>query len=180
MITLLLWMNCNLQKLFSRALMVLTFSSFYSHEPVYVFFFQYDIVRLVSIQHPVLIPKSALLNNHHLPSPRKPPFSKGHGHSVVDYLSLFGSLSEPEPTLGYRIINTIQINKIQQRDFQCSWSYLGESQLVSIISPLVKNCIFITLGNFNIITDQRTTSPFSQQKALRQTNPFQSLQVLFI
>lgn len=36
MITLLLWMNCNLQKLFSRALMVLTFSSFYSHEPMYV------------------------------------------------------------------------------------------------------------------------------------------------
>ena len=56
---------------FSRAVF---WKSLFWHEAG-LFFFQYMkfIVKLVSIQHPVLIPKDALFNAHHLPSPPSHP-----------------------------------------------------------------------------------------------------------
>ena len=56
---------------------------------IYVFiFFQYMkfIVKLVSIQHPALIPKGALLNTHHPPSP------PSHHPSTLSLFSVFNSL----------------------------------------------------------------------------------------
>ena len=57
-------------------------------------FFQYMkfIVKLVSIQHPVLIPKGALLNTHHPPSPPSHPPSTLSLFSVFKSLLCFGSL----------------------------------------------------------------------------------------
>ena len=54
----------------------------------FVVFFQYMkfIVQLVSIQHPVLIPKGALLNAHH---PLSPP---SHPPSTLNLFSVFKSL----------------------------------------------------------------------------------------
>ena len=57
-------------------------------------FFQYIkfIVKLVSIQHPVLIPKGALLNTHHPPSPPSHPPSTLSLFSVFNSLLCFGCL----------------------------------------------------------------------------------------
>lgn len=66
---------------------------------------------------------------------------------------------EPKPKLSYWIINTIQINiRFNTWTYRGSWWYLGEPQQMSIILLVVKNCLFFNLGNFNIITDQRTMS----------------------
>ena len=61
---------------------------------IYFFFFQYMkfIVKLVSIQHPVLIPKGALLNTHHPPVPPSHPPSTLSLFSVFNSLLCFGSL----------------------------------------------------------------------------------------
>ena len=50
------------------------------------------IDKLVSIQHPVLIPKGALLNTHHPPSPPSHPPSTPSLFSVFNSLLCFGSL----------------------------------------------------------------------------------------
>lgn len=62
----------------------------------FLFFFFYlymkFIVKLVSIQHPVLIPKGALLSIHHPPSPPSHPPSTLSLFSVLNSLLCFGSL----------------------------------------------------------------------------------------
>ena len=50
------------------------------------------IVKLVSIQHPVLIPKYALLSTHHPPSAPSHPPSTLRSFSVFKSLLWFGSL----------------------------------------------------------------------------------------
>ena len=57
------------------------------------FYYMKFIVKLVSIQHPVLIPKDALFNAHHLPSPPSHPPSILSLFSVFKSLLCFGSLS---------------------------------------------------------------------------------------
>ena len=67
------------------------------HEQFY-FFFQYMkfIVKLVSIQHPVLIPKGALLNTHYPPSPPSHP----HQPSVYShFLRVSYALALSHPNL---------------------------------------------------------------------------------
>ena len=68
---------------------------------IYLFLFIYSfiylmksIVKLVSMQHPVLIPKGALLNTHRPPSPPSHPPSTLRLFSVFKSLLCFGSLRD--------------------------------------------------------------------------------------
>ena len=53
---------------------------------IFLFFYMKFIDKLVSIQHPVVIPKGALLNTHH---PLSPP---SHPPSTLSLFSVFNSL----------------------------------------------------------------------------------------
>ena len=66
--------------------------------PLHTFFFNMKfIVKLVSIQHPVLIPTGALLNVHHPLSPPSHPPSTLSLFSVFKSLLWFASLSVTSP-----------------------------------------------------------------------------------
>ena len=75
--------------------LALYYKSLLAPNIIYVdqFFFNMKfIVQLVSIQHPVLIPKGALLNTQHPPSPPSHPPSTLSLFSVFNSLLCFGSL----------------------------------------------------------------------------------------
>ena len=77
----------------SYLLMIISFAPLVELD-TFPIFFQYMkfIVKLVSIQHPALIPKGALLNTHHPPSPPSHPPSTLSLFSVFKSLLCFGSL----------------------------------------------------------------------------------------
>ena len=80
------------------------------------------IDKLVSIQHPVLIPKGALLNNHHPPSPPSTP----HQPSVCSpFLRVSYALALPMGEGKEKNKEKKQTNKKQVR--------VGESQSIKKI-----------------------------------------------